>query len=351
MTLFDLSSFVRAAPFASMVGPVIAPVSHAVPGLAQGGALLIHPDGFGDPFGITMLWVEVDKREDPPLFEEFIGSIVIMRGVEADIFHGDVRRMFAEFVESRKETDGIVPSCAGNAEKEGQVQMLFPVMEGKRVKAVAEEIVIQVRIPAPVGIGVGETAEGRVVCWPAIGRGMGMEAGAIAGEGQILRRDQPEAEGGSDSGDEEKLLEDGLKIKRDVAAVYEITCNLCGDAFAGLPGLLAFFAWLFRLFAVFRLGEKRAAGVAGVVMGKPEPVHKVKVGAKGREGIRSAAHEGGKDGIRFQPFDPGRQAGGTAGFKKEEKQDERAQDLGLVFRRAPERGIKRLEEFHGLIQV
>lgn len=254
--------------------------------------------------------------------------------------------------------------------------MLFPVMEGKRVKVVAEEMVVQVRIPSPVvlatfhdfcrhepdspvknvcldsaRIRIGETAEGRVVCWPAIGRGMGMEAGAIAGEGQVLRRNQPETEGGSDSGNEKKLLEDGFKIKRDVTAVYKVTGDFQGDAFAGLPDLLAFFARLFRLFAVFRLGEKPAAGVAGVVMGKPEPVHKVKIGAKGREGVRSAAHEGGKDGIRFQPFDPGRQAGGAAGFKKEEKQDERAQDLGLVDSGAPERRIKLLEEFHGLIQV
>ena len=351
VTVLDFSGFVRAAPFASMVGFVIAPVSHAVSGPAQWGALLIHPDGFRDPFGITMLGVEVDKRDDPPVSEELIGSIVIMCGVEADIFHGDVRRMPAEIVESGKEADGIMPSGAGNAEKEGQIQMLFPVMEGKRVKAVAEEMVVQVRIPSPVGIRIGETAEGRVVCWPAIGRGMGMEAGAIAGEGQVLRRNQPETEGGSDSGNEKKLLEDGFKIKRDVTAVYKVTGDFQGDAFAGLPDLLAFFARLFRLFAVFRLGEKPAAGVAGVVMGKPEPVHKVKIGAKGREGVRSAAHEGGKDGIRFQPFDPGRQAGGAAGFKKEEKQDERAQDLGLVDSGAPERRIKLLEEFHGLIQV
>lgn len=351
VTLFDLSCFVRAAPFASMVGPVIAPVSHAVPGLAQGGALLIHPDGFRDPFGITMLGVEVDKREDPPVFEEFIGSIVIMRGVEADIFHGDVRRMLAEFVESRKETDGIVPSCAGHAEKEGQVQMLFPVMEGKRVKAVAEEIVIQVRIPSPVGIRVGEMAEGRVDCRGAMGAGMGMEAGAVTGDCKVGPRDQAEFEGRPDSGDEEKLLEDGLKIKRDVAAVYEVTCDLCGDAFAGLPDFVAFSAWLVWLFAVFRLGEKHGAGVAGVVMGKPEPVHKVKIGAEGREGVRRAAHEGGKDGIRFESFGPGRQAGGASRFKKEEKKDERAQDLGLVDSGAPEKGIKLLEEFHGFIQV
>lgn len=84
----------------------------------------------------------------------------------------------------------------------------------------------------------------------------------------------------------------------------------------------------------------------------PEAVHKIKIRAEGREGIQGAADESGKDAVIGEPGDPkgeGRRRK-THGDQKE-KEDERAQDLGLVFSRSASSGIKGQDEIHGDICV
>ncbi|MCH5248865.1 MAG: hypothetical protein J1E98_02985 [Lachnospiraceae bacterium] len=79
----------------------------------------------------------------------------------------------------------------------------------------------------------------------------------------------------------------------------------------------------------------------------PEPVYKVEVRAKGREGIWGTADEDGQEAVSFEFLDPDGKAGDTEHHHK----DKGADDLGLVFSRPAGVGIKSGKIIHGGIQV
>lgn len=84
----------------------------------------------------------------------------------------------------------------------------------------------------------------------------------------------------------------------------------------------------------------------------PEAVHKIKIRAERREGIQRAADESGEDAIMGETGDPeGEGRRRKAHGDQKEKEDERAQDLRLVFSGSASRGIKRQEDPHDDISV
>ena len=99
-------------------------------------------------------------------------------------------------------------------------------------------------------------------------------------------------------------------------------------------------------------GEKFLAGIKIRGGMDPEAVHKIKIRAERREGILRAADESGEDAIMGEPGDPeGEGRRRKAHGDQKEKEDERAQDLRLVFSGSASRGIKRQEDPHGDISV
>ena len=99
-------------------------------------------------------------------------------------------------------------------------------------------------------------------------------------------------------------------------------------------------------------GEKFVPGIKIRNGLDPEAVHKIKIRAERREGIQRAADESGKDAVMGEPGDPkGEGRRRKAHGDQKEKEDERAQDLGLVFSGSASRGIKGQEDIHGDISV
>lgn len=85
---------------------------------------------------------------------------------------------------------------------------------------------------------------------------------------------------------------------------------------------------------------------------KPETVHKVKIRAERREGIRGTANESGKDAVMGEPGDPqGEGRRSKVQGNQKEKEQKRTEDLGLVFGRPAGKRIKRQEDIHGRIRV
>ena len=99
-------------------------------------------------------------------------------------------------------------------------------------------------------------------------------------------------------------------------------------------------------------GEKFLPGIKIRGGMDPEAVHKIKIRAERREGIQRAADESGEDAIMGEPGDPeGEGRRRKVHGDQKEKEDERAQDLRLVFSGSASRGIKRQEDPHGDISV
>ena len=114
---------------------------------------------------------------------------------------------------------------------------------------------------------------------------------------------------------------------------------------------------------MFSIGSVRPCGipgsreklVPGIKIGNsmdPETVHKIKIRAERREGIQWAADESGEDAIMGEPGDPeGEGRRRKAHGDQKEKEDERAQDLRLVFSGSASRGIKGQEDIHSDVYV
>ena len=108
------------------------------------------------------------------------------------------------------------------------------------------------------------------------------------------------------------------------------------------------FARLFRRFFIFICGKKVfPSGFLGSIGLGPEPVHKVKVGPKGRQGGWQASGQRGKKAVGLKFPDPC----GKAGAPKQRHENKRAYDLRLVFSGPSEWGIETGKELHNRIQI
>ena len=96
--------------------------------------------------------------------------------------------MLPQFMEGDQEADGIMPSCTGEAQEQGDVRLKFHVMAGQLEQSVAEVKLVQVAVPAPGRIRVGEMPQAvrRAIPVVPVGAGVGMYGGAVPGDGKAL---------------------------------------------------------------------------------------------------------------------------------------------------------------------
>lgn len=122
--------------------------------------------------------------------------------------------MSFQLMKGDQSIDGIMPSGAGEPEKQGNVCVQLAVVAGELEQGIAVIILVKVTVPAPGGIGVrimawcriiGGTADRRGFTAVSSWGGMSMDSRAIAGNGQIFRGNQTALEGGNHSDKIEKF--------------------------------------------------------------------------------------------------------------------------------------------------
>lgn len=107
-----------------------------------------------------------------------------------------------------------------------------------------------------------------------------------------------------------------------------------------------------RLFGIPGGRQELPAGIKTRNSAEPEPVHEVKIRAKGRKKMGFATNKCSKDAVLLKPFYPegkGRRSESHRDHKEEK--DKRAQDLWLVFGRPAGMGIKRQEKLQCYIGI
>ncbi len=214
-----------AAPFAGMLLFTIAPVDHAQACHAQGSAVTVNGNGIGDGRRPAAVFIEVDEGPDLPLPAEPIGGIVVMGGVQADIPDGDIRVPGCEFAQGDDGADAVISPSIKEADMQGKVHAGLCIMGAEHVEGVPKIKGIEVAVPAPVRIRVGEMAFTGTVgnamfrtfadLVPVRG-GMGMDTGAVAGKGDAVLWDKPVPQGREERGKAEELLEPFFIMEREV---------------------------------------------------------------------------------------------------------------------------------------
>ena len=279
-----------------------------------------------------------------------------MGGIQTKIPDGNIGVERFKFAQGDDGADAVVPSGIEESDVEGKVNTRIRVVGAKHVEGVAKIKSPLVTVPAPVRIGVREMAFAVTVQVPAlctfaglmpIRGGMGMDAGAVAGEGDAVLRNQPVAQGREDGGEPENLLEPFFIMEGELLVCQCIIRNGIGDS-GMFVGKFLSFAGFIRGFRVFILWEKiLPAGFLGIFGLEPEPVHEIKVRPQRREGIWGAADQEGKQAVGLQFLDPGGKAGKTEHCHKHEG----AEDLGLVFGRPAGVGKEAGKVCHNGIQI
>lgn len=138
--------------------------------------------------------------------------------------------MFFHFVESGKETDGVMPFCTGQTEQERHIRAEGTVIAGELEQRIAKIILVKVRVPSPSGNRVRIVARGdgeflrrkrRELLFRMFSAGVcvSMYGSAIPRDSKGIGRDDSAADGRKDSDVIKKCLEPGFKIKKDILVV------------------------------------------------------------------------------------------------------------------------------------
>ena len=334
----------------------VSPVDHTEPSHAQGSAVRVNGDGAWNRIRASPVGIKVDKRPDIPFLAKSVSGVVVMGGVQADVPDRDIRVNGFKFPEGDDGADTVVASGIQETDMQGQVNTKFCIAGAEHVKGVSKIKAFLVTVPSPAGIGIGEMAftgaasdtffQAVTDLMPIRG-GMGMDAGAVAGKGEAVFRDEPILKGWEDGSKAENLLEPFLIMEGKFSVFQGIGSHLIRDA-GMLVGKLFPFAGLFGRFSVFVLREKvLPAGHLRVFRLRPEPVHQVKVRAQRREGVRGTAGQGGQEAVSLKLEEPD----GQAGEAEHHHKDQGADDLCLVFGRPAGRGIEIRKVFHYRIQI
>ena len=188
----------------------------------------------------------------------------------------------------------------------------------EHVKGVAKIKNFLVAVPAPMSVRIGEMAftgaVGNAVfhtftdLMPIRGS-MGMDTGAVTGEGNAVGREQAVPEGREDGGKAEKLLETLFIMEREALMGEGISSQLLCNAGVFIGKLLSFTGFFGRL-GVLILWEKILP--AGFLQGfrlRPEPIHEAEIRPEGRKGIRTASNKECQEGVGLKPPAPGGKAG------------------------------------------
>ena len=109
--MLTLSESTWRPPFEGALAAVISPVDHAVPSVADRSSVHIDVQPLRNGFRSASPPVQVDEWRDAPVFQKFIGRVIVICRVEAYIADWDVRGMLAELMEGHNAIDGIVALC------------------------------------------------------------------------------------------------------------------------------------------------------------------------------------------------------------------------------------------------
>ena len=204
-----------------MLLSAVLPVDHAETGPTQRGADFTNGDGIW----ASPVSVEVNERPDIPFLAEPISGVVVMGGVQADIPDRDVRVKCPEFPEGNNGADAVIAPGVQEADMQGQINAIFCIMGAEHVKGCVRNKRFPHHCPSPsVHRGQRNAAyrnNGRCR-FPysyrlyAVRGSMGMDAGAVAGKDEAVRRDGPVCEGREDGGKAENLLEPFLIMEREI---------------------------------------------------------------------------------------------------------------------------------------
>lgn len=335
----------RAAPFAGMLLPAIPPVDHAVTSHAQRSAVYINRDGIRNGIRPAAVVIQINERPYLPFLAKAVGSIVVIGGIQAEVTDSDIRINGLKFPEGNDSRDAVVALGIEEAEMEREVNPGASIMGAEHVKGMAEIKDFLVAVPPPVSIRVGEMAPaGAVECsviqtvtgLMSVRGGMRMDTGTVTGKGQAVFWDEPFPEGRQDRGKPEKALEPVFIMKRELFMGQGISGNGLSDAGMFIRKFLPFTGFFGRLFVLMSREQIFPASFLQMCGLCPEPVHEVKIRAKRRQGIRSAANENGKKTVSLKFFNPG----GKACKAEHDHKDKGTDDLGLVFGWTPQMGIE-----------
>lgn len=220
----------RTAPHKIASAPVLPIGKHRATGVTQRCSVFIDPDGVRNCFGSATSAVKVYKSADTAFFEETVSGHVVHGRIQTHIFNRKGRHMFFHFVESGKETDGVMAFCAGKTEQERYICVKGAVIAGELEQGITEIITVKVRIPSPAGIRVRVVTrggrefrrrKGRKLFFRMFSAGvcMSMYGSAISRDSKGIGRNDTAMDGGEDSHTIKKCLEPGLKVKKDVFVI------------------------------------------------------------------------------------------------------------------------------------
>ena len=144
----------RAAPHQIAGTPVLPIRDHGAAGVTQRRPVFVNPDGVRDDFGPAAFAVKVDKSPDTAFLQETVSRHIVHGRIQAHIFNRKGRHMFFHFVESGKETDGVMAFCTGKTEQERYIRAEGRVIAGELEQGITKIILIKGRVPSPAGIRV-----------------------------------------------------------------------------------------------------------------------------------------------------------------------------------------------------
>lgn len=205
-----------------------------MPCLAYRCSIRIDPDGIRNRFRSPAFGIEIDERPDAPCFAEPVGRVIVMGGIQTEIADCQIRIEIPELFEGNDAADAVVPGCIKYMEMEREIERISVIMERKQIKSIPEIKTVEIAVPAPgcvwigimsgTGAGPGPVFRARADLMP-IGERMGVDAGAVTGEGEAVGRNQSGAYGREQSGKAEKLLKEIFIMKREFIPRNSLGCD------------------------------------------------------------------------------------------------------------------------------
>ena len=255
--------------------------------------------------------------------------------IKAKVFDRKAGIELPEFSKGDDAGNTVMTFCIKETDMKGDIGLIAFIMAGQHVEGMAKIIRAEVTVPSPGCVrvremagtrAVGDTIVSTVTDSVSVRAGMGMDAGAIAGNGKAVRRDQTKFQGRDDGGNGKQPLKGLFIVEREIPVLQGIVSNLFCDTGMAVRQFPAFAGLGRRLFILISREKVITAQLFKARAAEPEAVDKVKIRPERREMARGAADQHGKEIIRLKLCDPVGKAGKLAVKHK----DKGAQDLGLI---------------------
>ena len=146
--------------------------------------------------------------------------------------------MLPRFMEGGEEADRVMPPCAGEAQEQGDVCLQFVAVAGESEKGIAEAVFVRGAVPAPRGVGEVPHVFRCVIPVMPARAGMGMDGGAVVGDGKAFPWHDAACHGRQDGRMVEELLQAIFEVERDVFPGHNAFFDHFDDFRLCLPGFL-----------------------------------------------------------------------------------------------------------------